>query len=76
MKVFMIEAYGGKQGTDGAIAMFTVHAEDVEQAIEMIRQSESGDRFGRFEIVEEGGEVETEEPDIVEVRDLPTTKMC
>jgi len=33
MKMFTIEAYGGRATTDGPIAHFTVHAEDIDEAV-------------------------------------------
>ena len=53
MKMFAIEAYGGPHTTDGPIARFTVHARSVGEAVDLVRRSPQGDRFGRFEVVDE-----------------------
>ena len=62
MKIFIIEAYGGDQTTDGPIAHFTVNADDVDGAMDIVRHSRHGHRFSRFEAVEETEEFEAEEP--------------
>ncbi len=71
MKVFIIEAYGGPQTTDGAIAHFTVQATTAEGAIDVVRRSSAGIRYARFEIVEETKELEAEEPGIIAENDGP-----
>ncbi len=65
MKIFVIEAYGGKQTTDGSIAHFTVHADSLGDAIDLVRQSSHGRRYAHFEAVEETGEFDAEEPGII-----------
>ncbi len=65
MKMFTIEAYGGRQTTDGPIAHFNVHAETIDEAINLIRQSRLGQRFARFEVMEESAEFEGDTPEII-----------
>jgi hypothetical protein len=65
MKIFIVEAYGGKHTTDGSIAHFTVHADSEDHAIELVRHSRQGGRYSRFEVIEETGEVEADEPGIL-----------
>jgi hypothetical protein len=65
MKMFVIEAYGGKQTTDGPIAHITVNADSAADAIDVVRHSSLGQRYTRFEIVEETSEFEAEEPGII-----------
>lgn len=65
MKVFIVEAYGGPQSTDGAISHFTVQAATAEGAIDVVRRSSAGIRYGRFEVVEETKELEAEEAGII-----------
>ncbi len=65
MKIFIIEAYGGKQTTDGSIAHFTVHADNLDHAIDLVRQSSHGQRYAHFEVVEETAEFNAEEPGII-----------
>lgn len=50
MQVFIIEAYGGPDRTDGVIRHFTVQAETFEEAVAMLRQSEHGKGFEHFEL--------------------------
>lgn len=65
MRIFIIEAYGGKETTDGSIAHFTVHADTVADAMDFVRHSKLGQRYGRFELVEETEEFEPGEPGII-----------
>ncbi len=65
MKIFIIEAYGGKESTDGPIANFTVQAPSVDEAVELVRHSRHGQRFERFEVMEETGEFDVDEPGII-----------
>lgn len=65
MKMFVIEAYGGKQTTDGPIAHLTVNADSPAHAIDVVRHSSLGQRYARFEVVEETEEFEAEEPGII-----------
>jgi hypothetical protein len=65
MRTFIIEAYGGKGLTNGPIAHFTVSAETLDDALELLRQS-NAERFARFDVVQEGEEFEGEERRIVE----------
>jgi hypothetical protein len=67
MKMFTIEAYGGPMTTDGPIAHFTVHAGTVPEAVDLIRRSADGHRFGRFEVVEESAEFEGDVAEIIGV---------
>ncbi len=64
MKMFTIEAYGGPH-TDGPIARFTVHAQSVGEAVDLVRRSPQGDRFGRFEVVDESAEFEGDVAEII-----------
>ena len=66
MRIFVIEAYGGPGRTDGAIARFAVHADSLDQAINVIRHSAGGHDYNRFEMVEETGEFESDTPGIIE----------
>jgi hypothetical protein len=65
MRIFVIEAYGGKGLTNGPIAHFTVSAESLGEALDLLRQS-NADRFARFDVVQEGEEFEGEERRILE----------
>ncbi len=65
MKMFTIEAYGGPHTIDGPIARFTVHAESVGEAVDLIRHSPQGDRFGRFEVVDESAEFDGDLAEII-----------
>lgn len=56
MRMFTIEAYGGPHSTDGPIAQFTVHADSIDEAVDLIRRSPQGHRFGRFELLDESAE--------------------
>jgi len=71
MRVFIVEAYGGPQSTDGAIAHLTVQAATAEDAIDIVRRSRAGIRYGRFEVVEETKELEAKEPGIIAENDGP-----
>lgn len=65
MKLFTLEAYGGPRRTDGPIAHFTVHADSVDEAVELVRRSAHGHRFDHFEVVEESPEFEGDTPEII-----------
>lgn len=65
MKLFAIEAYGGKQTTDGAIAHFTVRAECAANAIEIVRASDLGQRYHRFDVIDETVEKEAADAGIL-----------
>lgn len=65
MRIFMIEAYGGKFTTDGAIYHFAVQADTPDEAITLVRHSAQGQRFGRFDVVEIGDEISAEESGII-----------
>jgi hypothetical protein len=65
MRMFTIEAYGGPHTTDGPIARFTVHAESVGEAVDLIRSSPQGQRFGRFEVVDKSVEFEGNVAEII-----------
>ena len=69
MKLFLIEAYGGSQGTDGAIHHFTVRADALDQAIALVRESEQGSSYSRFDLIEESAEFNADEPAIIEAGD-------
>ncbi len=71
MRMFTIEAYGGRVTTDGPVAHFTVHAEDVDEALNLVRHSALGRRFVRFEIVEESPEFEGDTPEIISESEGP-----
>jgi hypothetical protein len=66
MRIFVIEAFGGREATDGGIARFTVHADTVDEAIDVIRHSATGQRYDRFEVIEETGDFEADTPGIIE----------
>jgi hypothetical protein len=66
MRLFVIEAYGGKGLTNGPIAHFTVSAATVEEAIEFVRRSGGAERFARIDVVQEGDEFEGDEQGIIE----------
>ena len=72
MRIFMIEAYGGKESTDGAIHHFGVQAETLDEAIDIVRQSARGRRYERFEATEETAEFEAGEPGIISEGDGPS----
>jgi hypothetical protein len=65
MKIYAIEAYGGPLRTDGAVAHFTVCAHSGGEAIDIVRRSSLGQRYGRFEMLEETGEFDADEPGII-----------
>ena len=65
MKMFTIEAYGGRETTDGPIGHFNVHAETIDEAINLIRHSRFGQRFAHFEVMEESAEFEGDTPEII-----------
>lgn len=68
MRSFVIDAYGGPQGTDGGVVRFTVHADSIDEAIEDIRGTSGGQHYDRFELVEETGEIDEDIAGIVEER--------
>ena len=65
MQVFMIEAYGGVATTNGAIHHFAVQAETADEAIGLVRHSAQGLRYGRFEVIEIGNEIDADEAGII-----------
>lgn len=65
MRIFVIEAYGGKATTDGAIRNFTVQADSLEEAVGFVRASALGQRYRRFECVSETADFEADEPGII-----------
>lgn len=65
MRIFAIEAYGGPLRTDGSVAHFTVCARSSAEAIAIVRRSNLGQRYGRFEMLEETGEFDADEPGII-----------
>jgi hypothetical protein len=71
MRIFLIEAYGGKEAIDGAIHRFTVQAETLDEAMHIVRRSAAGQRYNRFEAVEETGEFEAGEAGIIAEADGP-----
>jgi hypothetical protein len=72
MRIFMIEAYGGKGSTDGAIHHFSVQAETLDEAIDIVRRSAQGQRYQRFEATEQTGDFEAGEPGIISAGDGPS----
>ncbi len=72
MRIFMIEAYGGEGSTDGAIRHFTVQAESLDEAIEIVRHSRLGQGYQRFDATEQTGEFEAGEPGIITESDGPS----
>ena len=64
MRMFVIEAYGGAS-TNGTIAHFAVNADSVADAIDLVRRSGSGQRYGRFALVEESEESAADQPGII-----------
>jgi hypothetical protein len=73
MKIFMIEAYGGEH-TDGPICHFTVQAESLNDAVELVRQSPRAKNLDRFEVVEETADYEADTPGIISQEDGPHVK--
>ena len=73
MKIFVIEAYGGKH-SDGPICHFTVQAESVDQALELVRATPRAQSLDRFEVVEETPDYETDMPGIIDQGDGPQIK--
>jgi hypothetical protein len=71
MKRFAIDAYGGKDATDGAVHHFTVQAETLVAAIELIKESAGHGRYVRFDVVEDELEIEGEEAAILEGQTAP-----
>ena len=72
MRIFVIEAYGGQASTDGAIRHFTVQAESLDEAIEIVRRSRLGQGYQRFDATEQTGEFEAGEPGIISEGDVPS----
>lgn len=54
MRLFIVEAYGGRMRRDGPVALFTVRADSEDEAIGMARSSNLGQRYAQFELVGEG----------------------
>ncbi len=69
MKLFLIEAYGSATSTDGQIHHFTVRADSLEDAIDLVRQDPEGQGFRHFDLIEESAEFEAEEPAIIDAGD-------
>jgi hypothetical protein len=65
MRIFMIEAYGGMGSTDGAIHHFSVQAKTTDEAIDIVRCSEQGQQYQRFEATEQSADIEAGEPGII-----------
>lgn len=65
MRIFMIDAYGGLPQTDGPIHHFAVQADTADEAVELVQTSEHGGRFGRFDVVEVGEEIEADVAEII-----------
>lgn len=74
MRIFMIDAYGGEARTDGSIHHFAVQADTAEDAVELVQHSEHGQRFGRFDVVEVGEEIMSDEPEIISEAEGPYLK--
>jgi hypothetical protein len=74
MRIFVIEAYGGREGSDGPMMNFAVHAATLDEAIGAIRSSPRGQRFGRFEVIEETSDAEGDGPEIIAEYDGPYVK--
>jgi hypothetical protein len=68
MKIFVIEAYGGAH-SDGPICHFTVQAESLNEALELVRQTPRATALDRFEVVEETPEYEADTPGIISQED-------
>ncbi len=66
MKLFVIEAYGGKGAVNGPIGHFTVLAETLGEAVELIRSSASGGSSDRLEVIEEREEADDVIPRILQ----------
>lgn len=71
MKMFTIEAYGGRETTDGPIAHFNVQAETIDEAINLVRRSARGHRFAHFEVMEESAEFEGDTAAIISESEGP-----
>ncbi len=69
MKLFVIEAYGGPEATNGGIRHFTVQADDIDQAVALVRRSIGGAKYARFELIEESEQAETDFAGIVDEGD-------
>jgi hypothetical protein len=65
MRMFTIEVYGGPHTTDGPIARFAVRAESIAEAVDLIRRSPQGHRFGRFGVADESPEFEGDVAEII-----------
>lgn len=66
MKLFLIEAYGGPTATDGKIEHFTVRARSLDEAVDLVRRSTEGRRFGHFDLIEESVEFRANEAAILD----------
>lgn len=71
MKLFVIEAYGGKDSTNGHIHHFMVQADTLDDAIALIKENARPAQYARFDVVEEEREIEAEEAAILEEADGP-----
>ena len=65
MKIFAIEAYGGKDKTDGSIAHFKVYADSAAHALDIVRHSHLGLRYANFDILDESEEFQSDESGII-----------
>ena len=72
MKMFTIEAYGGRETTDGPIAHFNVQAGTIGEAINLVRHSARGHRFARFEVMEESADFEGDMAGIISESEGPS----
>jgi len=65
MTLFVIEAYGGQAGT-GAVAHFRVNANSYPEALRLVKESRLAHAYGWFMLVDRTGELDVDEPGIVD----------
>ncbi len=66
MKLYLIEGYGGTHGINGKIHHFTVRADELEDAVALLRASEEGAHYRHFDLIEESVDFPADEPAIIE----------
>jgi len=65
MKIFVIQAYGGRLGTNGHVRHFVVQADSPEHAIGIVRETPGCQHYDHLELVQEGADVDTDQSGIV-----------
>jgi hypothetical protein len=68
MKMFVIEAYGGVHA-DGPICRFTVLAETLNEAVDLVRETPRAQGLDRFEVIEETPEYDSDTTGVISQED-------